>query len=79
MFTISGLATETIAVTGNYVTGSSDGMLVRKALDGALIQAATLPNGTYYFDEQCPVVVDDVVFTKSAAVDSVTITGQLMP
>ena len=79
VFTISGLATETIKVTGNYEAGASDSIAVRQASDGTLVNAATLGNGTYYFPPECPLVFDSVDFIKSAAIDPVTIKGHLMP
>jgi hypothetical protein len=77
VFTISGLASETIAVTLGYEAGNdSDGILVRNSA-GTLVQAAALGNGTYYIDPD--IAGDELIFTKSGAVDAASIRGHLVP
>lgn len=66
---ISGLNTETIAVTG--LNGQANAIdLSCKTSAGVLQAASALGNGTFHFEH---IVTKDLVFTKSAAVDSVTI------
>ena len=65
---ISGLTTETGDITGLSDGGTSQALT--QYTNGTAGAAATLGNGTYYLKD---LACADLVFTKSAAVESVTI------
>lgn len=67
---ISGLATETIAVTSRVgaAVGAGPPAFSTAGAPGA---SAALANGTYFFRD---LAIDALIFTKSGAVDNATVT-----
>lgn len=76
LFVISGLAAETISVTG-LIGAAADiatGVLQVETTAGVKQVGSALANGTYYLRD---FAVKNLVFTKSAGANNVTITAYL--
>ena len=65
---ISGLTVETVDITG--VSGNGVSQALTQHTNGTAGAATTLGNGTFYLKD---IVSNDLVFTKSAAAETVTI------